>query len=246
MSKKESRTKVKRVTYNSIDERYDPKILDSYDPKAYFHYDDIKRLEKMNEKYRTNRELQMTDIGTYSISEPDIANWITENIINMYMFYSEKKNTKDVVIIDGTAGIGGNVLSFAKQFKRVVGVELNKVHYRVLKNNVIEALRYENVELHNMDTYNFLKNNVYDGDKEKTIFYFDPPWGGPSYKTKDLLHLTMCDMYLSKFLEFVHSSGYKYVFMNSPRNIDITELVRNTPYKNVFVKKNYVFLISFS
>ncbi len=241
-----SRTKVKRVTYNSIDERYDPKILDSYDPKAYFHYDDIKRLETMNKKYETNKELQMTDIGTYSISEPNFANEITENIMNIYMYATNKRNIKDVIIIDGTAGIGGNVLSFAKEFDKVIGVEMNKVHYKVLKNNVIDALHYENVELHNMDTYEFLANNVYNGNKENTIFYFDPPWGVPSYKTKDLLQLTMCDMKLSKFLEFVHQCGYKYVFMNSPRNIDVTELVRNTPYKNVLVKKNYVFLLSFS
>ena len=39
-----------------------------------------------------------------------------------------EKDIQKCTIIDGTAGIGGNVISFAKKFQSVIGVEYNKVH----------------------------------------------------------------------------------------------------------------------
>ena len=46
------------------------------------------------------------------------------------------RNTTELDIFEGTAGLGGNIISFAKNFKSVTGVEHNEQRFEILENNM--------------------------------------------------------------------------------------------------------------
>ena len=64
--------------------------------------------------------LEIDDIGEYSITRPPDATLITEII---------KAETNDSTILDTTAGTGGNSISFAMHFNNVIAVESNFDRY---------------------------------------------------------------------------------------------------------------------
>lgn len=83
-----------------------------------------------------------------------------------------------LVITDMTAGVGGNVLNFAKYFRYVNAIEIDTRKYKCLVNN-INIYEFKNVNYYNTDSYDFLinKDNI-----NQDIIFFDPPWGGKKYK----------------------------------------------------------------
>jgi 16S rRNA G966 N2-methylase RsmD len=84
--------------------------------------------------------------------------------------------------MDSTAGMGGNTIHFSKFFRKVIAIDIDNLHFNVLKNNV-EALSLKNTELYHDSFLNHL-------DKKIDILFFDPPWGGNSYKKFKYFNLT--------------------------------------------------------
>ena len=82
--------------------------------------------------------LKYDDVGLYSITLPDDANTISKLLLE----YSNN------IIFDGTAGLGGNTLSFSKNFKQVIAIEMNEHRYNLLVNN-LKAYDVKNVTLFN-------------------------------------------------------------------------------------------------
>ncbi len=234
--------------YNKVNKEYNPKLLNTFDPSMYFPKTDLNKLNK-----NTISQLQMTNIGTYSISKPEDADWITNSIIHhytqIYPFYYpnvEKDITKST-IIDGTAGIGGNVISFAKKFNRVIGVEYNKVHYEVCKKNV-ELFKYTNVEMYNDSILNYYKKyNIKKNHQNvnSTIFFFDPPWGGKSYKKQKYVKLGIGSLDSTHFLNQLYTEGYKYIVLKAPRNFIISDILLKTKFKNVHIQNYHNMILLF-
>ena len=81
----------------------------------------------------------LSDKGIYSITKPLDALWIMDCKKSI-------PNIGELTITDSTAGLGGNTISFAKEFKFVNSVEINDIHFCVLKNNT-EILDIENIKL---------------------------------------------------------------------------------------------------
>ena len=90
----------------------------------------IKTKEKIFPPNNNIEKLQYDNEGLYSISHPEDANLISEFIVN-YVGY------KDLNILDATAGLGGNTISFSKNFKKVTAIELNEKRFNMLENNII-------------------------------------------------------------------------------------------------------------
>jgi 16S rRNA G966 N2-methylase RsmD len=232
--------------YNKINEEYNPKLLNTFDPHVYFPQEDLNKLNKNN-----IQKLQMTNIGTYSISKPIDADWITNTILHhyhhIYSLYhqnNQNKKNKELTIIDGTAGLGGNLISFAKKFDKVIGIEYNKVHYEVCKNNV-ELFKYKNVEIYNDSILNYYKKYDIKKSGSQTIFFFDPPWGGKSYKKQKYVKLGIGGVDSTIFLNQLHSEGYKYIVLKAPRNFIISDIILNTKYKNIHVQNYYNMILLF-
>ena len=149
--------------------------------------------------------------GLWSITHPQDANKITETILKL------SNNNNQLKIIDLTAGCGGNLLSFGKYFLNVYGVENNKSRFNILKTN-LSCYDY-NVNIINDDCFHHL-NEKYD------IFFIDPPWGGPEYKTNNNLKLYLSDLELQDIIEKIPKS--KFIIIKIPYN-----------YNYDYIKENY-------
>lgn len=110
-----------------------------------------------------------TESLTY-ISIKDDATYITYIIKKYFNF-----NTNNLVIIDAMSGVGGNTISFSKNFKKVYAIEINEDRFNMLYNN-INIYDFNNIEVFNSNCLNLIYNIKSD------IVFFDPPWGGKDYK----------------------------------------------------------------
>ena len=191
----------------------DPIIIENFNPKNYFNTEDIKKI-------KNNQKLKITNIGKYSITKPLHTNWIKSILINF--FKNKDINTKILSIIDATACIGGDSLSFSKYFKQVLSIEKDKTHFQILENN-IKICETDNIKLINNDFISYIeKQQLY---KSYHVLFIDPPWGGPDYKNVDKLDLflynnqnikinikTIINSYFDKF---------KYIVLKCPINFHL-------------------------
>ncbi len=211
---------------NKYDKYVEPVILENVNVFPFFKKEDIEKASN-NKKF-----LKITDKGKYSISKPSDAHWIT-NIVCNFSINILKKHPSTQIITDGTAGIGGNVIDFSKHFLQVNAVEINKVHYEVLKNN-IEAINLKNVKTYNDNFLNFIDIFKY----QDSIFFIDPPWGGKSYKNFKYFNLKLGKILIHDVINVLFKKGYKYVFLKAPINLNVSPILSSTLYTNYNIHKN--------
>ena len=203
----------------------DPVILNNINLEKYFDKKDIE-YTTINKKI-----LKITDKGLYSISKYYDAQWITDHIISFLK--NQNININNTNIIDGTAGIGGNTINFSKFFSKVLSIEINNIHYDVLKNN-IDALNIKNIKLY---LGNFL--NILDILKnESSIFFFDPPWGGNCYKNFKYFNLKIGKLELNEVINILFDKNMKYIILKAPHNLNLSSLYSNIKYENLIVHRN--------
>jgi len=203
----------------------DPVILNNINLEKFFDKKDIE-LSIINKK-----NLKITDKGLYSISKYYDAQWITDHIIE----FLKNKNIDplDVNIIDGTAGIGGNSINFSKYFSKVLSIEINNIHYEVLKNN-IDALNIKNVKIYLSNFLNILDNITNESD----IFFFDPPWGGNCYKNFKYFNLKIGKLEINDVINILYDKNVKYTILKAPHNLNLSTLYSNIKYENMIVHRN--------
>lgn len=203
----------------------DPVILNNINLEKFFDKKDIE-LSIINKK-----NLKITDKGLYSISKYYDAQWITDHIIE----FLKNKNIDplDVNIIDGTAGIGGNSINFSKYFSKVLSIEINNIHYEVLKNN-IDALNIKNVKIYLSNFLNILDNITVESD----IFFFDPPWGGNCYKNFKYFNLKIGKLEINDVINILYDKNVKYTILKAPHNLNLSTLYSNIKYENMIVHRN--------
>lgn len=128
---------------------------------------------------------------TFKTSAQEITNIIMNNLIDYpcpYIYDNNRKQKwnsksltkkmKNLVITEMTAGVGGNVLNFAKYFKYVNAIEIDPDRCFCLNNNV-KLYELDNVNCYNDNSIQLLISN---DDIIQDIVFFDPPWGGQDYK----------------------------------------------------------------
>lgn len=186
------------------------------------------------------KNLKYDNEGLWSISYPDLAENLSKNI-KIFDNESFKLNT----IIDATAGIGGNVLSFAKYFENVYCIEIDDTRFDYLKSNV-SNYTYKNIKCIKGNSIEIIK--TFDGiSHTPDVIFFDPPWGGPSYKyVKDIdIELSNLDFY--EILKIIYNSyKVKLVVLKFPFNYKFLELINKCEQFikqfNIVKDKNVVFL----
>lgn len=161
--------------------------------------------------------------GLYSLSHKEDADMLSKII---------KERYGEVKILDGTAGIGGNTISFAVHFKNVIGVEKNKVRYDYLTEN-IKNLNLD-VKLINGNVLECLNTESYD------LIFLDPPWGGPSYKYEKSLSLSLDSKPLSDIVKELKQQN-KIIALKLPFNYNMNDFSKfNYQIHNI---KNYLIVI---
>lgn len=204
------------------------KIVDNPPLYKYFHPEDISFVHNKN----PNNELKLTNVGLYSISKPEDAEWITNKIIDIVCRNENDINPSLLSIIDGTAGMGGNTISFSKHFFRVDAVEINFLHHQVLKNN-IQSLHIKNAYVH--------YGNILDEELQKKInsdiLFLDPPWGGFLYKSFKFFNLKMDNEHISTII-YELKKKYKYIALKAPINLNTNYLFALDNISDFYVFKN--------
>ena len=180
------------------------------------------------------KKLKYDEEGLYSITLPEEA-----KIISSLLVKSLKKEAKKSTIFDGTAGLGGNTLSFCNYFKNVISCEINKSRYDILKKN-IELYKYNNVVINNINCIEYIKNN-----NSSDVYFFDPPWGGPDYKFKTNISLKLSNMSLINIVKLIKNKNNNAIIcFKLPFNYNFNEFKNIKFYKKKI--KNMIILLIYS
>jgi 16S rRNA G966 N2-methylase RsmD len=162
---------------------------------------DINNLQNLQNLPKYDQE------GLWSITLPQEADYIS-NLIKLEI-------NAGSTIFDATAGLGGNTISFAKHFKKVVSIELCKSRFEILSNN-IQSYKLTNVTLINGDCLDYL-NGDYQG------YFFDPPWGGPDYKYNVETKIKIGKYSLEEVVSKIKLINEKPIFIKLPFNYNLAE-----------------------
>jgi hypothetical protein len=154
-------------------------------------------------------------------------------------------NPKDVIVTDATACVGGNTLSFAKNFKKVNAIELDPLRASYLKNN-INVYGIHNVEVFEGDCLDLLGKI----DQQHVVF-IDPPWGGPSYKNFKNLKLHLSGVPIEEICKNLFDQkdikcSPELVVIKLPINYDVNYFYKSLKGKTIYfidMKKMYIFVI---
>ncbi|AYV81259.1 MAG: putative RNA methylase [Harvfovirus sp.] len=126
---------------------------------------------------------------------------------------------EEAVITDGTAGVGGNTISFVRNFKKVHAIELDQERFNYLCNNV-NLYEQNNVKFYKGDSMEIIPK------LEQDVIFIDPPWGGKCYKNKNNIKLCFGELSIEdlclKFLDKdIMEQVPKLIVLKLPKNCDV-------------------------
>lgn len=167
-------------------------------------------------------KIKYDETALFSITKQEIADSMT-NILR-----SMPHITQESPVLDATACVGGNTISFCKFFDHVTAIELDETRYGFLRNNM-ELFGYNEhtVTLINCNCINFIRN--LENRVTYDIMFFDPPWGGPEYKNHRRIMLYLQEISMIHLLDIVRGKTM-YCVIKVPLNFDfkaIKEAVYN-------------------
>lgn len=119
------------------------------------------------------KQFKFDNDSLYYITRQDIATRMSKCLIRMPSI------TKHSKILDATACIGGNTMSFCNFFNHIISLDIDKVKCDCLEHNLRVLGLSHQVSVIHENCITFIKNlkwcKLYD------IIFFDPPWGGQRY-----------------------------------------------------------------
>tara|TARA_B110000977_G_C10931567_1_gene437300 strand:+ start:205 stop:810 length:606 start_codon:yes stop_codon:yes gene_type:complete len=173
------------------------------------------------------------DIGLYSVSVVKDAKLTTYFICDEIAKFN--KNSKDLTIMDGTGGIGGNTISFCFAFKKVLSYEIDEERCNILKLNL------SNYKFNNYNSYNM--NSLENLDENIDVYFFDPPWGGPEYKNEKKLKLKLGSLSLKNIVIKIKKININvFIGFKLPYNYDIDEF-SNWDIKIFYIRNTQIVLV---
>ena len=169
-------------------------------------------------------QILMDKVSTFSITNYKTADKMSDILLSL------KGINNNSTILDGTACVGGNTISFAKKGFKVISVELDKQRSELLLHNI---------KLYNLDNkvkvYNKNLLDIYKRFKVDVLF-IDPPWGGIEYINEEFIDLYLGDLEISE-LCFKIKNYTKYIAIKTPINFDYKKFKNNILNFNNRTKK---------
>ncbi len=226
--------------------------LDENNPQLITDYDKIIKLTKYLFPYQKGvdkTKLAIFDVCVYSITQPLEAKIIAQTIrdlfnaiqninsyVNVHHFQNQNQNkprinSGDLTITDTTANIGGNTLAFSFAFKNVNSIEINDTLFEGLIKNC-NIYKCNNIDFHKGDCLELVPQLNQD------VVFFDPPWGGPSYKNYDKLELFLGGLNIFDIVKEWKSKGFAKIFvLKYPFNFDINPFIEEKIFENIRIQR---------
>jgi len=202
------------------------------DKDVYDLPDKILRFPKINNIIPDYSLIRMSSTGKYSISRLEDSLLTTNEIINFYnnIILKNSDKNRDITITDATANAGGNTINFALNNLNVNSIELSTNEFYRLKNNIDLYKNFtKNVKVFNNDCLDLIYNKKIYQD----IIYFDPPWGGPSYKNYKNLGLSLDNKDIVDHIDNLLENKYcSLIVLKGPYNT----FIKNNKYLNYVIK----------
>lgn len=175
--------------------------------------------------------LKIDNESIHYISLREYAEKISEIIAKHLKMINIKP--MDAVITDATAGVGGNTLSFAKIFKHVHAIEIDKLRCDYLQNNV-NVYKFSNVDVLQNDC-TLLLNKIDDHD----VIFIDPPWGGKNYKDHKNLKLSLSNISIELLCNLLMKKEImvkipELIVLKLPKNYDVSYLYNSINKKKIY------------
>ncbi|EGZ24954.1 hypothetical protein PHYSODRAFT_554948 [Phytophthora sojae] len=145
-----------------------------------------------------------------------------------------------LVVTDGTACVGGNVLSFCDFFTHVNAIENDSTRVQMLRHN-LQVLKKTNARCIHA---NYLDVML---ELQQDVVFLDPPWGGPEYKDLEKVDLFLGGLPLHEICARLQGSA-KCIVLKVPSNFDGEKFSKLVPGKVVIrrdLKKMHLVLLDF-
>ena len=184
------------------------------------------KIEKLFPKTKNMKNLQLSNIGEYSMSKPFVAEEISKIILR---YFSEKEK---VTITDANGNMGGNSINFSKYFDKVNTVEILPFHCDILKNNIKQYDHTKNINIICADYLDKIES------LEQDVVFFDPPWGGTDYKKNKFLDLYLNKVHMADIINYLLNKT-KYVAMRVPRNFNFSTFLKKLQSNKIDIHKVY-------
>ena len=222
-------------------------MLDTYDPwddsindNQFIVNNKIMRIFPQLKNSSDYSKLKIDDESLTYITIREIAD-LTSKIICHHLI-KFNINPQKIKIMDYTAGVGGNVLSFSKYFNKVYAVEIDKQRYDNLTNNV-DVYECKNVLCINDSSINF--NDKFLVEINPNVIFVDPPWGGNGYKENESLRLKLGNVAIEELVIDIFSKLYENIIKNENLTYEVNnkKIYKQNIFHNKFVvlklPKNY-------
>ncbi len=203
------------------------------DDKFYIN-NKISRIFPILKNFNNFSKIKIDNDSFSYITIREIAEIISKIICYHLLEYN--LNPQKSIIVDYTAGVGGNVLSFGKFFKYIYAIELDEIRAKYLENN-INVYGYKNINVINKCALEFNDNDLIT--LNPNIIFVDPPWGGTNYKNNENLMLSLGTKRLEELVIDIvkkYSEYYTEIVNKNPKE-------KNNNYNNKFIilklPKNY-------
>ena len=165
-------------------------------------------------------------------------------------------NPLKIKLVDYTAGVGGNVLSFSNYFYEITAIELSNIRTIYLKNN-INIYNFNNIKILNKSSIEYNELEVIE--YSPNVIFIDVPWGNQWNKTIENYRIIFGDIELETFIFLIldkfylmHEYNIKYNNYNNrllvlklPKNYDI-EYLNNCIKKytnDIYKTFSYIYIL---
>tara|TARA_Y100000589_G_C27136773_1_gene622913 strand:+ start:770 stop:1381 length:612 start_codon:yes stop_codon:yes gene_type:complete len=198
---------------------------ENWEDKKYYYF---RRLPK-----DLVSKIKIDKVSSYSVTELGVADKMSRILLKNPLI------SKESVILDGMACIGGNTISFCRNFNQVYCVEIDSVRFNYLNSN-LRILGLENVTSYNGSILDYYKNIKSD------ILFLDPEWGGPDYDMKKKINVYINNIAINEFCKMIMDSisPPKVISLKLPKNYDLDLLKNNIDRKIEIFDLKKMFLVN--
>ncbi|CEG43422.1 rna methylase [Plasmopara halstedii] len=212
-----------------------------------------------NLNYGLRSQLQVDEVAAFSVTDYEMATKISQFVLEL--FASSKEDTVStsnfedhddikltieerkkypLTVTDGTACVGGNVLSFCDYFTRVNAIENDATRVQMLQHN-LQVLQKTNVKCIHANYLDVMMQ------LEQDVIFLDPPWGGPEYKDLEKVDLFLGGLPLHEICIRLQDHT-KCIILKVPNNFDDIKFSQRVPGKVVIrrdLKKMHLILLDY-